>query len=72
MGKRAATSDSSSLAEARARAKAKAKAVPKPKRRKRNLREVPSNPESRAAVVDSIRDARNHPYLPPEPIPPDD
>ena len=71
-GKRSALRDSSSLAEAGARAKAKAKVVPKPKQRKRDLRAVPSNPESRVAVFNSIRDARNHPYLPPEPRPPDD
>ena len=70
--KRTASRDSSSLAEAGARAKAKAKVVPKPKQRKRNLRNVPSNPESRIAAIDANRHARNHPYLPPEPRPPDD
>ena len=72
MAKRGAASDSSPLAEAGARAKAKAKVVPKPKQRKRDLRAVPSNPESRLAAFNSIRNARNHPYLPPEPKPPDD
>ena len=71
-GKRAAFRDTSSLPEAGARAKAKAKVVPKPKGGRRRLQNVPSNPESRIATINSIRDARNHPYLPPEPKAPDD
>ena len=71
-GKRSASRDTHSLPEAQARAKAKAKAVPKPKGARRRLRDVPSNPESRIATINSIRDARNHPYLPPESNAPDD